>query len=518
MTPSRPTSPASRLQHAVLSWLGGRGPSESIKRIDTHASVLFLEPDRVLKIKRAVRFPFLDYSTLEKRRHACEEELRINRGYAPRIYRRVVPITQSAGNYQIGGDGDAVEWAVEMARFDENRTLDHLARSGEFDAALGDTIADVLLESHRHAEVSDGTNWIASLRPIIDRNTTKFRAQPLLPPGQVERLHHLSQEKLQAGWNVLQKRASAGMVRRCHGDAHLGNIILIDGQPVLFDAIEFDPVIATTDTLYDLAFPLMDCVYFDLVEAANRMLNRYVQRTWEENGEALSLLPLFLSMRAAIRSHVAWTRSEQSSDPSPAEEAQRYFRLALWLLRPAPPVLIAIGGKSGTGKSTLAKGLAASIGAPPGALVLRSDIIRKEMFGRDPLVALPEEAYSSENNTRVYNLLMERGRQILRQGHSVIIDAAFLTEDEREEVSALAQQAGAEFHPVFLAAGIGDRLSRIESRHHDASDADREVAIRQEQRDVGHLNWPVIDSSGSREDTLKQSKAVVKHVLNDPRK
>jgi uncharacterized protein len=495
-------------QNAVLAFLGGGPADGTTTRIDTHASIVFLEPDRVLKIKRAVRLPFLDYSTLDKRKRACEEELAINRRYAPRIYRRVVPIARGPEGFQVGGDGPVVEWAVEMARFDENRTLDQLARAGKLPPELAEAIADVVFAAHRRAEVSDGAAWLASIAAIVNRNTDEFRKQASLAPDLVEHVHRVSHEQLTDGRSLLQERAAAGLVRRCHGDAHLGNIALIDEEPVLFDAIEFDPVIATTDVLYDLAFPVMDLAHFDLNAAANRLLNRYLQRTWPQNGGALRLLPVFLSMRAAIRSNVLFTKHEQSSaDRSIAEEAKSYFDLALKFLKAVRPSLIAIGGKSGTGKSVLARDVAALVAMPPGAVILRSDVIRKELFGVDPLVKLPAAAYAPDVTEHVYDALNDRARAVIAQGFSVIIDAAFLREAEREKLSAEAKTIGADFRPIFLDADIGIRISRVGSRNQDASDATSEVASQQEGYDIGPLRWPLLDASGSPQQTLERSRA-----------
>lgn len=494
-------------QNAVLAFLGSGIRDGTPKRIDTHASIVFLEPDRVLKIKRAVRLPFLDYSTLDKRKRACEEELTINRRYAPQIYRRIVQITGDSEGFRIDGDGPVVEWAVEMARFDENKTLDHLARAGKLSPELAEAVAEVIDAAHRRAEASDGTAWLASTATIINRNTDKFRKQASLTPDAIEHLHKISHEQLAGARSLLHERAAAGLVRRCHGDAHLGNIALIDENPVLFDAIEFDPVIATTDVLYDLAFPIMDLVHFGLNAAANRLLNRYVQKAWQESGGALRLLPLFLSMRAAIRSNVLFTKSEQSSgDRTATEDARSYFDLALKFLRPARPSLIAIGGKSGTGKSVLARDVAALVGTPPGAVILRSDVIRKELFGVDPLVKLPAAAYAPEVTERVYDTLNDRARQIISQGFSVIIDAAFLREAERDKLSAEAERIGADFRSAFLDADLDIRLSRVGSRKRDASDATGEVATQQEDYDIGWLHWCLVDASGSPQQTLERAK------------
>jgi uncharacterized protein len=492
-------------QDAVLAFLGSGTKAGITKRVDTHISVVFLEPHRVLKIKRALRLPFLDYSTLDQRKRACEEELVVNRRYAPQIYRRVVPITRGPRGFEIDGDGPAIEWAVEMARFDEGKTLDHLARAGGISPELAEAIADVIRESHRCAETSDGSTWLASIASIINRNTDEFREQASLAPELVECLHKESHKQLIGAHSLLRERASAGMVRRCHGDAHLGNIVLIDGKPLLFDAIEFDPVIATIDTLYDLAFPIMDLIHFDLNAAANRLFNGYLQKSWLENAGALRLLPLFLSMRAAIRSDVLFTRSEQPGDHHAAKEALSYFDLARELLKPVRPSLIAIGGMSGTGKSVLARDAAALIGTPPGAVILRSDVIRKELFGVDPLASLPVTAYAPEVGERVYRTLIERARLVIAQGYSVMIDAAFLRQAERDELSAEAARLGTDFRPIFLTADLDVRLSRVASRRHDASDATREVARGQDDYDIGRLDWPLVDASGSPGQTLERS-------------
>jgi aminoglycoside phosphotransferase family enzyme/predicted kinase len=492
-------------QGAALAFLDAKVRSGAAKRIDTHASIVFLEPDRALKIKRAVRLPFLDYSTLEKRKHACEEELAVNRRFAPKLYRRVVPITLGAKGPEIAGNGSVIEWAVEMARFDEGKTLDHLARAKELKPELAEMLADIICDSHEGAEISNGFAWLSSIATFIDRNTAKFRGQASLTREAVERLHDWSHRQFDAMLPLLRERAAKGFVRRCHGDAHLGNIVLIDGKPVLFDAIEFDPVIATTDILYDLAFPIMDLVQFGLRAAANRLFNHYLQSSWQENADALRLLPLFLSMRAAIRSHVLFTKCEQSPNDNDAADAKSYFDLALAFLESGQPSLIAIGGKSGTGKSVLAREVAPLLPPSPGAIVLCSDVIRKELFRVDPLVALPETAYAPQITADVYRELLDRARKVTAQGFSVIVDAAFLQQAERDELSAEAPKMKADFRAVFLTTDLAIRLERVGSRRHDASDATPRVANDQEGYVIGRIDWPIVDASDSPAQTLRRS-------------
>jgi len=495
-------------QRMVLEFLGGE--KRKCKRIDTHASIVFLEKDRVLKVKRAVRLPFLDYSTIEKRKAACDEELVVNKRFAPQVYRHVVAITQGKNGLEIDGRGPAVDWAVEMARFDEEQTFDRLARASKITPELADELAGVLRDTHIRAAVSDGEAWLASVAGIIDRNSLTFRDEARLARQAVGQLHALSHQWRAECSSLMQARAQAGLVRRCHGDAHLGNIVLIDAKPVLFDAIEFDPVIATTDVLYDLAFPLMDFVHFDLKSCANRLFNSYLQGSWQENAGALRLLPLFLSMRAAIRANVLFTKRRLSTgNAHDAPEAEAYFDLALRHLRPARPSLIAVGGMSGTGKSVLARKVAALITPAPGAVILRSDVVRKELFGVDPLTPLPPSAYAKDVTERVYRLLFDRARQAIGQGFSVIIDAAFLHESERNELSNGARTLNADFRPIFLTAGLATRLDRIGLRKRDASDATRAVASDQEAYELGRLDWPSVDASGSPDQTLGRSKALL---------
>jgi hypothetical protein len=283
---------------------------------------------------------------------------------------------------------------------------------------------------------------------------------------------------------------------------------LIGGRPILFDAIEFDPVIATTDILYDLAFPLMDLIHFGLETCANRLVNRYLQSSWMDTADALRLLPLYLSMRAAIRANVLFTKRQLSQgDAHDVSEAKAYFDQALRHLEPARPSLIAIGGKSGTGKSLLAREAAAHISPLPGAIILRSDVVRKQLFGVDPLTPLPGSAYAPDVTERIYRSLLDRARQVVRQGFSVIIDAAFLHESERNALCALAREINADFRPIFLTADLAVRLDRIRSRKRDASDATGEVATDQEGYDLGRLDWPTVDASSSLEQTLERSKA-----------
>ncbi|TCU64693.1 hypothetical protein EDE08_115163 [Bradyrhizobium sp. R2.2-H] len=491
-----------------------------VTRIDTHGASVFLDAKRALKIKRAVRFPFLDYSTLEKRKAACEEEIRINRPLAPQIYHGVVAITEEPdGSLKVDGAGRPIEYAVDMSRFDENRTLDHLAKAGPLEAQLASAAADAIAASHAAATRGDGEAWVSSIPALIDGNSDGLRAGGHFNAEDIERLGKASHEAYLRIRPLLAERGRQGFVRRCHGDLHLANIVLIDDRPVLFDAIEFDAQMATVDVLYDLAFTLMDLLQHDQLRAANIAMNRYLAATPADNLDALSALPLFMSIRAAIRAQVALARLKRphSDRPGILDQAQRYFDLARMLIRPPAPRLIAVGGLSGTGKTVLAYALAPLVAPHPGAVVLRSDLVRKQMFGVEDTQRLSPSAYTPEVTARVYDTLAQRARRVLAQGHSAIIDGVFAREDERDAIAALARERNVALNGLFLVADLATRQARIGGRRGDASDATQEVAALQEHYKIGHVGWATIDASGTEEQTLQNCRdAIAKRQTTQP--
>ena len=480
-----------------------------VKRIDTHAASVFLTDKRVLKIKRAVRFTFLDYTTLEKRKAACEAEIDVNRLYAPGIYRGVVPITREAGGeLAIDGKGEPVEWAVEMARFDETKGLDHLADSGRIDLNLADALGRAVAKAHAAVPVVKHAGFADTLAAIVGQSDGELRAaSDLFSARDVDALAAANRAALERVRALLMARERDGYVRRCHGDLHLGNIVLIDHVPVLFDALEFSPKLATIDVFYDLAFLLMDLIERDLTIAANIVLNRYLTETNRDSDlDALAALPLLMSLRAAIRAKVTAARPKR--DAAMEKNARHYFALAQRLLTPPQPMLVAVGGLSGTGKSVLARALAASVLPLPGAIHLRSDVMRKTLFGVAETERLPASAYTPEVTAQVYAAMADKARQVLAAGHSAIVDAVFAKTDER---NAIAQASpGTPFKGLFLTAAVAVRVARVGGRTGDASDADAAIARAQEQYDLGALDWQEVDGSGTPDETLRRGKAALR--------
>ncbi|MGH8265524.1 MAG: phosphotransferase, partial [Steroidobacteraceae bacterium] len=388
-------------QEDVLAFLSDPAShgGDAVKRIDTHAATVFLASGRVFKVKRAVKFPFLDYSTLAKRKAACEAEIEVNATYAPELYRGVVAITRGIdGRLAIGGDGEPAEWAVEMRRFDESRTLDHIAE--QIDDALANELGRAVAAAHAKTPAVEPEPWIAAVGSYIEEHVEAFREHPdVFPAEKIDELARASRSQYGRILPLLHERGRRGLIRRIHGDLHLGNIALIDGKPVLFDAIEFSPIIASGDVLYDLAFLLMDLLERGRAAAANIVLDRYLTETRRiEDLDALAALPFYLSMRAAIRAKVTAERLDQverSKHASIAQAAKAYFDFAQRAIAPPNPTFIAVGGLSGTGKSRLARALAPHILPMPGAVAVRSDIERKILFDADETERLGGDAYKS---------------------------------------------------------------------------------------------------------------------------
>lgn len=485
-----------------------------VQRNETHASIIFLAGDRAVKLKRAVRFPYLDYSTPQRRRRFCEAELEINRRTAPQVYRSVLPVVRTgSGGLALGGEGEPVDWVIDMARFDEDALFDRLAAAGRLDRFAMESLADAVSWFHGQAESRPGAGGAAGIREVLDSNRACFAetAGDILDPADTERLIGASDAALEAVAPLLDARRDAGFVRHCHGDLHLRNIVVLDGRAVLFDAIEFDPGFAEIDVLYDLAFLVMDLQYRGLERLASIVLNRYLDVTGDAGG--LPAMPLFLSMRAAIRSHIdavaAANQSCADTGRALAERARQYLRLALSFLQPVPPRLVAIGGLSGSGKSRLARELAPLLGGIPGARVVRTDSTRKRLAGVSLATRLAPQDYSAEMGRRTYQAVYDEAATALAAGRAVIADAVFADPEERQAIAHIAADAGVQFDGIWLRAAPHLLEQRVSGRRNNVSDATPEVVRLQLAFELGHIDWHLLDSSGEGEETLQAAVALL---------
>jgi aminoglycoside phosphotransferase family enzyme/predicted kinase len=467
----------------------GLAHGEKVEQHATHGSFVFLAGDRAYKLKRAVKFPYMDYSTVERRKAMCERELAVNRRLAPELYLETVPVRRGRdGALQIGQrDGDVLDWLVVMRRFGQDDLLESRRKAGKLDARLMREVGERLAAFHRDAERQVGFGGATGIATVVDEN--KALLGPPLDAGKIGQLNAAAETALETLKPFLDARREAGFVRRVHGDLHLNNICVFEGKAVPFDAIEFQDDFACIDVLFDLALLLMDLDRHGLRGEANVLLNRYLECA--NDYEGLKALPLFLSIRAAMRAHV--TLAMKRSDE---REAAHLLDYALTYLAPQPALLLAIGGVSGTGKSTLAAALAPRIGRTPGAVVIRTDVVRKALWGADELTRLPSEAYKESFTDRVYEAMMQHAGAALAGGHSAIVDAVLGHARQRTDIEQLAHQHNATFKGLWLDAPAAILEKRIAARRNDASDATADVLRSQ----LAHIRppdrWSVIDGSG----------------------
>jgi len=414
--PSTLPNPQAELTQWLREGAGGSEPCERV--IETSISWVFLFRDRALKLKKPIDLGFLDFTSLAKRHWAALREVAFNRATAPSIYQGVRAITREDGSFAMDGAGVVADWVVEMRRFADKAVLsDNLgAIDGEFAESLGRRIA----QFHLGAAVGSAGGGAAGLRFVLESNARQLRA---LRIDGVEAVVAETKRELGQVARLLDRRLANDFVRCCHGDLHLGNILLENGEAVLFDCIEFSDAMREIDVLYDLAFLLMDLDFRGLRPMANRVLNAWLDEAAHAfDGSAwkgLRALPLFQSVRAAVRAHVTAREGDIG-------RARRYLRAAHGYLAEFRPVLVAVGGLSGSGKTTYARSVAPALGGAPGAVILRSDEVRKRLWGRAPTQKLPQAAYTEEATAAVYAEVFAIASRCLAAGRAVVIDAVFL--------------------------------------------------------------------------------------------
>ncbi len=475
-----PIPPQQAETAAMLERLAGAAP------IETHISLVFVGADTVWKLKKAVKLPFLDFTRVEDRRRFVERELALNAPAAPGLYCGMVPVVrQQDGTLALAStatDAPAVDWVLRMAPVPAGDFLDAIAVRSGLTPTLRDALADAVAAYHQSLPVVAGV--LPPMRQIAIGNVASALGAGL-PEADVYAWRDAVLAALDALDPLLAERAAAGLVRRAHGDLHLGNLCLWQGRPVPFDALEFDETLATIDLAYDLAFLLMDLDRRVDRAAANRVLNRYVARTGDVG--LVRTLPAFLSIRAMVRAHVE-ARSGHAAAWQP------YLQAALDYLRPAPAMVVAVGGLPGTGKSTLARALAPGLGRAPGALILRSDEIRKRQHGVEPEQRLPQSAYSDAASQAVFAVLADGVQTAAAGGHCVVADATFVDPAHRHAVEDAARMAGVAFAGFWLESPLPELERRIVARSGDASDATLTVLQAIASGGPGAGSWHPVDS------------------------
>ena len=472
----------------VVGWFAARAE----RVIDTACAHVFLAGDVAYKVKRHLDLGYADFSTLENRRWAIERELAFNKAAAPDIYRAGRRLSRApGGSFALDGDGETVDFVLEMRRFDETAVLG--ARAETVDGDLAERLGRTIAGFHAAAPLRPEGGW-ASMAFTVGSNAELLRdLAPGLGAERVETLIAATEAEYERQRPLLQARTAQGFARRCHGDLHLGNILMEDGRPVLFDCIEFNDLLSDIDVQYDLAFLLMDLAFRGRRDAAVRALSAWLDeaaRAFPESlWDGLAALPLMLSVRAGVRTHV-------EAHSGNLDQARAYLEAATRHLSPPPPRLAAVGGLSGSGKSSFARSIAAALGRSPGAVVLRTDEIRKRLLNVPPEARLPRSAYASELYPRSYDALFDDARRLLKAGQAVVLDATFIDPALRARAEQLAADCSVAFDAVWLEAPRPVLEARITARVGDASDADLQTLQDQLDRLQAPVDWAKVDASG----------------------
>jgi aminoglycoside phosphotransferase family enzyme/predicted kinase len=474
------------LEAEIMAWLKGR----TDKAIDTACAHVFLGADAAWKIKRHADLGYANFSTLDRRKWALDRELEFNKAAAPDIYRAVRRITREAdGGLAVDGAGEPIEYVLEMRRFDEREVL--AAKPEAVDGDLAESLGRIIAGFHAAAPLRPA-GGLTALSFTVGSNAQLLRETCQgLDQDRVETMIALTEAELERQAGALAHRAATGYSRRCHGDLHLGNILVENGRPVLFDCIEFNDLLSDLDVQYDLAFLLMDLDFRGRRDAAVRALSGYMDEAARsfpaEIWDGLASMPLMLSVRAGVRAHV----SAHSDDPA---AARAYVEAAIAHLSPPPPVLAAVGGLSGSGKSHFSRAVAPLLGAAPGAVILRTDEIRKRLMNIPPTTAMDSSNYTAEFYARTYDTMIDNARAALKAGRSVVLDATFIDEALRARVEALAAESGVPFRGAWMDAPLEVLEARVAGRTGDASDATVAVLHEQVARLNGMPAWPRVDA------------------------
>jgi aminoglycoside phosphotransferase family enzyme/predicted kinase len=479
------TQPA--LIRALLDPAASPFPGRPLSLMETHASWVVLAGERAYKIKKPIVLPFLDYGTLEKRRAACMAELAYNRRFAPELYLGLVALTGTPEAPQCDGGGEIVEYAVEMLRFDEAARLDHIAARGELTTEHMSLLAAEIVDFHSRAAVAPAESRFGTPETAPAPALANFVQLYQLLPSEAARLTDLeawTKREAKHRRAAMAARKAQGRVRECHGDLHLGNLILRGGRVVPFDCIEFNEDFRWIDVASELAFTLVDLLDHGKPDLAGWLLNEWL--TISGDFDALRMLRFYAAYRALVRAKVAAIRAGQEDAAAAAsadrDAARLYLDLAQQLCQPQTPTLAITHGLSGSGKSHVARAL---LLADPHAntLRLRSDVERKRLHG----LAAHEKSgspidggiYTAQAHAATYRRLEELAQLALHEGWSVIVDAAFLRREEREAFRRLAANNDVPFAILACEAPVDELRRRLDARHNDASEATLAVLEKQ---------------------------------------
>ncbi len=459
--------------------------------IETHISSVIVGEDIVYKLKKPLDLGFLDFSTLEKRHFYCDEELRLNRRLSPQLYLDVLPVYGSVDAPTLNASGDPIEYLLRMQPFAQSAQLDRLLQQGQLTREMIISFADYIARFHQSASVLEKqlefgnpeVVWMPVAENFRQIRTLVKSSSILDQLNQLQDWTEAAYQRLQA---VLLQRKRDGFIRECHGDLHLRNLAWVDNQPLAFDCIEFDPALYWIDVISDLSFLWMDLHFNHCEDLAWALLNQYLARTGDY--ASMSLLSFYAVYRAMVRAKIAAISFSQTAQQSALQEVSEHLDLAHLFTRSHKPVIYLMHGPSASGKSTLSQQLS----APLQAVILRSDIERKRLFGLSAEQSAAEPPgqgiYSVEATRQTYQHLLQLTMDVTEAGYSVIVDATFTEQQQRNLFTQFAAAQGYLCRVLDLKVSESVLRQRIQQRKNDVSDADLDVLEKQLQ------NWPALSA------------------------
>ena len=501
-----------QLMHALMQPGVLPDSAGGVELIETHVSWVLLAGEYAWKLKKPLDLGFLDFSTLERRRVACEDELRLNQRTLPEVYQAVVPVWRTTQGFRVGAAGEGegagadvaqatlVDYLVRMRRFDQAGLFSNLLAAGQLEPTLFDRLARHVADFHAAAAVAQPGGRFGGATAVhapVQQNFDQIRERVQDPAllAELARVEAWARAQFAALASTFDARLAEGRVRECHGDMHLGNLVVLDGEARLFDAIEFSAELRWTDVIADVAFLVMDLQARGETALGGRFLNAWLERSGDYAG--LRVLPYYLSYRAMVRAKIGAIRASQLEGEARAQcldECGRYLALAAAQMRAPAPALLIASGLSGAGKTSQSQALLES----HGVIRVRADVERKRLFGLAPEArsgsGVDAGLYSAEASIRTYARLAELARAVVEAGYAVLVDASFLKRAQRQDFAVLAEDLGVPFVILVFDAPLELLRERVRQRAQagtDASEADLAVLDIQcrtrEALDAGEL-------------------------------
>jgi aminoglycoside phosphotransferase family enzyme/predicted kinase len=480
---------------------------DSVTHLETHISHIFLAGDYAYKLKKPVDFGFLNFSTLELRKHYCLREVELNTRFAPDLYLGVLALIERNGSLSLtpieqeDDSSPVIDYLVQMRRFDDSSLLIHSLQMGRLNSSHIRSLARDIAALHSGAKPRPEYGAVCLLEKHCEENfqVVEEYGLDLISEEELQASRKGIQNAVRNHGSLIEKRAHTH-VKELHGDLHLKNIFLENDTPKMFDGIEFNEEYLCRDVWSDVAFLAMDLVYNSRPDLAVTLINEYLETT--DDFEGLLILPLHLSYLAGVRAKVNLLKRADANSKethSLSKAASAHFRLARQALTERSSITIAIGGLSGSGKTTLARELSSNCGL----VHIRSDVVRKHLSNTPPANQLDDNSYTEEARNRIYEAILERAKICVKANFNPLLDATFTSPHQQALVEGLTDDVNT-FIGLWCTVPEEVALKRIQERTGDASDADSSVFRQQQQSFVLPLRWQAVDTTNSPERTVSR--------------